>query len=108
MFAHGATGGWDELAIAVAALAVLWVAVKLAGRKSANDEDDPDAEPPGDTDTGTDEGKQAAPERGRESGMVTVAICPVSGKRATSHCPETELRSFKRGTEPREFCTFHR
>jgi len=48
LFAHGATGGWDELAIAVAALAVLWVAVKLAGRKSANDEDDPDAEPPGD------------------------------------------------------------
>jgi len=67
-----------------------------------------DAEPPGDTYAGTDEGKQAAPERGRESGMVTVAICPVSGKRATSHCPETELRSFKRGTEPREFCTFHR
>jgi hypothetical protein len=42
---HGVAGGWDELAIAVAALAVLWVAVKLAGRKSANDEDeDEDAE----------------------------------------------------------------
>jgi hypothetical protein len=37
---HGAAGGWDELAIAVAALAVLWVAVKLAGRKGANDEDE--------------------------------------------------------------------
>lgn len=44
---HGVAGGWDELAIAVAALAVLWVAVKLAGRKSANDEDeDEDAEAP--------------------------------------------------------------
>ena len=40
---HGAAGGWDELAIAVAALAVLWIAVKLAGRKSAGDADD-DAE----------------------------------------------------------------
>jgi hypothetical protein len=45
LFAHGAAGGWDELAIAVAALAVLWVAVKLAGRKSVDDEEDPDAEP---------------------------------------------------------------
>jgi hypothetical protein len=38
---HGAAGGWDELLIAVAAFGVLWVAVKLAGRKSADaDEDD--------------------------------------------------------------------
>lgn len=39
---HGEAGGWDELAIAVAALAVLWIAVKLAGRKSAGDTDDDD------------------------------------------------------------------
>jgi flagellar biosynthesis/type III secretory pathway M-ring protein FliF/YscJ len=39
---HGAVGGFDELAIAVVAFAVLWIAVKLAGRKSANDEDDED------------------------------------------------------------------
>jgi hypothetical protein len=37
---HGEAGAWDELAIAVAALAVLWIAVKLAGRKSAGDDDD--------------------------------------------------------------------
>jgi hypothetical protein len=37
---HGAAGGWDELAIAVAALVVLWVAVKLAGRKPASDDED--------------------------------------------------------------------
>jgi hypothetical protein len=37
---HGAAGGWDEVAIAVAAFVVLWVAVKLAGRKPANDDDD--------------------------------------------------------------------
>lgn len=35
---HGETGGWDELLIAVAAFVVLWVAVKLAGRKSADGE----------------------------------------------------------------------
>jgi len=39
---HGEAGGWDELAIAVAALAVLWIAVKLAGRRSAGDTDDDD------------------------------------------------------------------
>ncbi len=39
---HGAAGGWDELAIAVAGFVVLWIAVKVAGRKSANDEDDED------------------------------------------------------------------
>jgi hypothetical protein len=39
---HGDLGGWDELAIALAAIVVLWVAVKLAGRKSAGDEDDED------------------------------------------------------------------
>ncbi|MBV9174085.1 MAG: hypothetical protein JOZ81_28825 [Chloroflexi bacterium] len=36
---HGALGGWDELVIAVVAFAVLWVAVKIAGRKSAGDTD---------------------------------------------------------------------
>jgi hypothetical protein len=32
---HGEAGGWDELIIAVAAFGVLFVAVKLAGRKPA-------------------------------------------------------------------------
>jgi hypothetical protein len=41
---HGAAGGWDEVAIAVAAFAVLWVAVKLAGRKPASDDEDEDAD----------------------------------------------------------------
>jgi hypothetical protein len=41
---HGAAGGWDEVAIAVAAFAVLWVAVKLAGRKPASDDDDEDGD----------------------------------------------------------------
>jgi hypothetical protein len=37
---HGAFGGLDELVIAIVAIGVLWLAVKLAGRKPAGDEDD--------------------------------------------------------------------
>jgi len=48
LFLHGEAGGWDELAIAVAAFAVLWVAVKLAGRKSGDDDEDDED---GDTET---------------------------------------------------------
>ena len=40
LFLHGAAGGWDELIIAVVAFGVLWFAVKLAGRKPAQDEDE--------------------------------------------------------------------
>jgi hypothetical protein len=37
---HGEAGGWDELVIALVAFGVLWVAVKLAGRKSAGPDDE--------------------------------------------------------------------
>ncbi len=40
-------------------------------------------------------------------GNITVMICPISGQRATVKCPEREEKSFREGTEPREFCTFH-
>ena len=39
LFLHGETGGWDELLIAVVAFGVLWIAVKLAGRKPAADDE---------------------------------------------------------------------
>ncbi|MEQ1642336.1 MAG: PBP1A family penicillin-binding protein [Pyrinomonadaceae bacterium] len=42
------------------------------------------------------------------SGETTVMVCPVSGQRATARCPDKESRSFKRGSEPKDFCTFHR
>ena len=42
---HGAAGGLDEIAIAVVALGVLWIAVKLAGRKPASEEDEHTPEP---------------------------------------------------------------
>ena len=41
---HGAAGGWDELLIALVAFGVMWIAVKLAGRKPAAG-DDEDADP---------------------------------------------------------------
>jgi hypothetical protein len=45
---HGAYGGWDELLIALVAFGVLWIAVKLAGRKSgAGDDDEEDEAEPG-------------------------------------------------------------
>ncbi|MGH9820558.1 MAG: penicillin-binding transpeptidase domain-containing protein, partial [Pyrinomonadaceae bacterium] len=43
-----------------------------------------------------------------DSGMVTVMICPVTGMRATANCPERVAQKFKAGTEPKDFCTFHR
>lgn len=45
---------------------------------------------------------------GGRSGMVTVMICPLTGMRATVNCPEKKAKTFKAGTEPKEFCTFHR
>jgi penicillin-binding protein 1B len=38
---------------------------------------------------------------------ITVMICPVTGMRATSNCPEKRPQTFKQGEEPKEFCTFH-
>ena len=40
--------------------------------------------------------------------LVTVMICPTTGMRATSKCPQREPRSFPKGQEPKEFCTLHR
>lgn len=37
---HGVAGGWDELLIAVVAFGVMWIAVKLAGRRPAKDDAD--------------------------------------------------------------------
>ena len=49
--------------------------------------------------------------RGRSvdtSGTITIMVCPVTGMRATVNCPTKEAKSFRTGTEPKEFCTFHR
>lgn len=41
---HGAAGGLDEIAIGVVAFGVLWFAVKLAGRKPADDDEQEEEE----------------------------------------------------------------
>lgn len=51
---------------------------------------------------------QRSPNRSGESQTVTVMICPVTGMRATANCPDRVAQKFKAGTEPKEFCTFHR
>jgi len=38
---------------------------------------------------------------------ISVVICPLTGMRATSNCPKRELRSYRSGKEPHDFCTFH-
>ena len=44
---------------------------------------------------------------GARKGMVSVLVCPLTGMRATSNCPNAERRTFRRGSEPKDFCTFH-
>jgi len=39
---------------------------------------------------------------------ISVLVCPVTGMRVTSNCPGSEVKTFRPGTEPKEFCTFHR
>lgn len=38
---------------------------------------------------------------------ITFTICPVSGMKATINCPKKETKTFKQGSEPREFCSLH-
>jgi hypothetical protein len=54
---HGVAGGLDELLIAVAAVGVLWLAVKLAGRKPASEQEEDEQE------AQTPEEEQAQPAR---------------------------------------------
>ncbi|MBK7393056.1 MAG: PBP1A family penicillin-binding protein [Chloracidobacterium sp.] len=41
-------------------------------------------------------------------GSVTIMICPVTRNRATINCPDKQAKTFKSGSEPKDFCTFHR
>jgi len=60
------------------------------------------AEPPGNKNSKT------LRNQADDQGMITVMICPITGMRATANCPNKEAHKFKAGTEPKEFCTFHR
>lgn len=51
---------------------------------------------------------QGRPRPAEKSGTITIMICPLTGMRATSHCPNPEAKSYRSGAEPKEFCPFHR
>jgi len=51
---------------------------------------------------------KSEPEDPNLGNRVTVMICPLSGMRATSNCPEKEARVFSMRQEPKEFCNLHR
>jgi hypothetical protein len=58
---HGAAGGWDELIIALVAFGVMWIAVKLAGRKPATDVDDVEGQDPASDELYVEEEDRAHP-----------------------------------------------
>jgi len=46
--------------------------------------------------------------RSADADYISVMVCPVTGMRANANCPDKEAKTFRKGTEPKEFCTFHR
>ncbi len=50
-------------------------------------------------------GRPTAPKR--PSGIVTRAVCPVSGKLPGSYCPHRKMELFLKGKEPSETCDWH-
>jgi hypothetical protein len=40
-------------------------------------------------------------------GFVNVMICPVTMMRATVNCPRSDPKSFRIGSEPKDFCPIH-
>jgi len=41
-------------------------------------------------------------------GFITLTICPVTEMRAVANCPDKQQKSFREGSEPKEYCPFHR
>ena len=64
---HGVAGGWDEILIAVGAFAVLWIAVKLAGRKPADADDAADEPLEGAEPVDASDARDGSPERAAPS-----------------------------------------
>jgi penicillin-binding protein 1B len=50
---------------------------------------------------------ERGPTPGSAPGSVTVSVCPITGMRYAAACPKREVRTYRKGSEPREFCTFH-
>ncbi len=51
--------------------------------------------------------KKDEPAKPAVEANVTVMVCPLSGARATSNCPNMKPQKFKQGQEPKDFCQFH-
>lgn len=39
--------------------------------------------------------------------QLTIMICPLTEMRATKNCPDKKAQTFRQGSEPKDFCTFH-
>ncbi|MFL6466983.1 MAG: transglycosylase domain-containing protein [Pyrinomonadaceae bacterium] len=61
-------------------------------------------------DVGTNSNQTVRPRRADRSpaDTVSVLVCPITGMRATSNCPLPETKTFKAGSEPHDFCTYHK
>jgi hypothetical protein len=51
--------------------------------------------------------KRPTPQKIEVARTITVMICPLTGMRATSNCPNKQPEIFDEGKEPKDFCTFH-
>jgi hypothetical protein len=76
---HGVAGGWDELIIAGVALLVLWVAVKLAGRKTVGDADEEAAAGEAQPDAGLTETTGIAPAKLESTELGPTSAPPAKG-----------------------------
>ncbi len=55
----------------------------------------------------TNSNKQNIPDDEDLQRNATVMVCPLTGLRAISNCPNMKPETFKQGSEPKEFCRFH-
>jgi penicillin-binding protein 1B len=51
--------------------------------------------------------KRPMPQKIEVARTVTVMMCPLTGMRATSNCPNKQPETFDEGEDPKDFCTFH-
>lgn len=51
--------------------------------------------------------KNSEPQQTEVTQTITVMVCQKSRMRATLNCPEKEAKTYKNGTEPKDFCFLH-
>ncbi|MEO7538464.1 MAG: PBP1A family penicillin-binding protein [Pyrinomonadaceae bacterium] len=88
----------------------------LVGEEEPGTERSPSPTPVGQTwQEGSEEPRTVQPSRETSEApeptkpdTITLMICPVTNLRATPFCEVKEARTFRKGTEPTDYCTFHR